>query len=260
MSDQERFFYGQGRVSLAELDATTGLPGKFDYLGDVSALAPKFATEKVQHKESNSGQRGLAASFDIDKTLTLDITIHKLDADNVAKFTRGSVTQTAAGTATAEALEDELVVGDYVYLDNPGVSDVVITDSAGTPATLVEGTDYSVEDANFGRIKILNVGTYVQPFKAAYSYTACRSVGLLKAAQKNYALRYEGIDLANNDAAVMVDFYKVAPSVLQQLDLITSGNDVAGSQVTADVLQDTTRSAASALGQFGSIRYVGVTA
>lgn len=259
MSD-ERFYYGQGRVSLAEIDATTGLPGLFVYVGDVSVLTPKFATDKVQHKESNTGQRSLAASFDIDKTCTIDMTMHKVDPENIAKFTRGTVVQTASGTVTAETLPDTLAEGDIVYLKNPGASAIVITDSAGTPATLVEDTDYFVEDANFGRIRIGPPGSYTQPFKVAYSYSARRSVGIFKASQKNYALKYEGLDLANSDAPVMVDFYKVAPSVLQQLDLITTGNDTASMQVTSDVLQDPTKPASGDLGQFGNISYIGLAA
>lgn len=255
----DQFFYGQGRVSFAEINATTGALGKWRYVGDVSALTPKFTTEQVKHIESNSGQRVEVANFDISKSVAVDLTMHSLDTDNLALALRSAVVTTAGGTATAESLGTGLVVGDVVYLANPGVSALVITDSTGTPLTLVDGTDYTV-DAPFGRVTILNVGTYVQPFKAAYTYADRKAVGMFTAPQKNYALRYEGLDLANQNAPVMVDFYKVAPSVLQQLDLITTGTDVAGMQVTAAALADQSKPATGGLGQFGSITKIGAVA
>lgn len=252
------FSYGKGRISLAELDPNTGARGKWRYIGDVSAAGIKLSTEKVQHVESNTGQNGLAASFQIKKAAALDLTLHELNADNLALVTNGGTNTVAAGSATAEALDSDLVAGDYVYTLNQGISALVITDSAGTPATLVEGTDYELSDADFGRIKILNVGTYVQPFKAAYSYRARSEVGMFTAGQKHYALRYEGINLAYNNRPEVVDLYKIAPDVIQELSLIASGNDVAGAQVSSDILLDSSKSAAGALGQYGNIKHVAV--
>ena len=253
MSDE--FFYGQGRISLAERDATTGVPGKFIYVGDVSVLTGKMTTTQVKHMESNSGQRSLAASFTVEKAMTVDMTLHSLSTANLAIAMRGAVVTTAGGTATAESLGASLDVGDVVYLANPGVSSLVITDSTGTPLTLVKDTDYAV-DENFGRITILSVGAYVQPFKAAYTYAARSAVGMFTTAQKYYALRYEGLDLANGNVPVIADYYKVSPGVLQELQHITTGTDVAGMAITGDVLLDSNKPATGPLGQFGSITKV----
>lgn len=252
----DNFLYGKGRVSLALIDPATGTPGKYRYLGDVSALSVKLSIDKVEHIESNTGKNGLAVSFPIKSAATVDMTMHQVDADNLAVALYGEKTSTAAGSATAETLETGLAAGDYTYLANPGVSSVVLTDSAGTPATLVEGTDYTVDDADFGRIKILNVGTYVQPFKAAYSYRSRNSVGMFTTGQQHYALKYEGVNLADNNLPVIVDLYKVAPEPLQELGLISTGNGVAGMQVSAGVLQDSSKPVNGALGQYGSIQQV----
>ncbi|HXD35433.1 MAG TPA: hypothetical protein VN624_02190 [Rhodanobacter sp.] len=254
MSD--KFFYGKGRVSLAELDASTGVPGAWRYIGDVSALSPKLTTEQVKHVESNSGQNIEVVNFDISKSMAIDATLHSLDADNLAMMLRGAVTTTAGGTASAESLGTTVAVGDEIYLANPGVSDLVITDSTGTPLTLTEGTDYDI-DAAAGRVTIKNVGTYMQPFKAAYTYAARKTVSIFTTAQKYYALRYDGLDLANSNAPVRLDLYKVSAGVLQELAMISTGNDVAGMQVTFAALGDQSKSPTSGLGQFGSITRVG---
>lgn len=258
MSDQ--FFYGQGRISLAERDAVTGVPGKFIYVGDVSLLTGKMTATQVKHVESNSGQRSLAASFTVEKAMTVDMTMHNLSAANLAIAMRGTVIETPSGTVTAESLGAAVAVGDQVFLANPGVSGLIITDSAsGSPATLQPGVDYNV-DVRFGRIDILKVGTYVQPFKAAYTYASREAVGIFTTAQKYYALRYEGVDLANGNAPVLVDYYKVAPGVLQELQHITSGTDVAGMAIAGDILLDDKKPATGPMGQFGSIVRVGASA
>jgi hypothetical protein len=251
----ETYSYLQGRIYLALNDPTTGLPGAFRAVGDVSAFAVKLTIEKVEHKESQSGQRALVRSFPIGKAANIDMTLHQVDADNLALVTNGTISSKVSGTVTAESLPAALVAGDQVSLANPGVSALVLTDSTGTPLTLVEGTDYTI-DGNFGRVTILNVGTYVQPFKAAYSYTATKSVGMFTTGQKYYTLRYEGINLAEGNAPVIVDLYKVAPEPLQQLALISTGNDVDGMQISAGVLLDSAKPSAGVLGQFGSITQV----
>lgn len=252
----ETYYYGQGRISIAIRDALTGVPGAYRWVGDVSALTVKLATEKVEHKESHSGQRGLARSFPIGKTATIDMTLHQIDTDNLSLALYGTSTSTIGGTVTAEALPADLVVGDEVRLANPGVSALVLTDSTPTtPKTLVLDTDYTVDPA-FGRITILNITGLVQPFQAAYTYAARKAVGMFTTGQPNIALRYEGVNLAENNAPVLTEFYKVAPDPLQELALITTGNDVAGMAITAAVLLDSNKPAGGALGQFGSITQV----
>lgn len=252
----ETYYYGQGRIFLAERDASTGVPGAYRWVGDVSAFSIKLAVEKVEHKESYSGQRALVRSFPIGKSATIDMTLHQVDTDNLSLTLNGTTTTTAGGTATNEALPTGMANGQSASLANPGVSSVVITDStSGTPLTLTAGTDYTV-DEGVGRVTILNIGSFVQPFKAAYTYADRKSVGMFTTGQKNFTLRYEGVNLAEGNAPVVAELYKLAPDPLAELALITSGNDVAGMQITGGVLLDSNKSASGALGQFGAITQV----
>lgn len=256
----ETYLYGQGRISMALRDAITGVPGRYVYVGDVSACTTKLTAEKAKHVESNSGQRGTVRSFSIGKSCELDMTWHQFDTDNLAILLQGTAQATVAGTVTAETIAGPLAAGDVFYLQNPGVSNVVIKDSTGTPKTLVLDTDYVIEDAAFGRCRLINIGTYTLPFLADYSYAARKSVGMFTTGQKEYALRYEGVNLAEGNAPIMADYYKVAPDVLAELALITSGNDVAGMQVTGEVLRDTSKPHTGVLGQYGHITQVGAAA
>ena len=258
MSSQlERYRYGKGRLKLALVVA--GVVGEFVWQGDVSQLNFGFTEERVKHRESYSGNNGLARDFGTGADLTVNWTMNDDNLENTAPFVRGSLTNTAAGTVTSENLPNPIVVGTEYVLANPGISNLVITDSAGTPA-IVPATHYEY-DPRFGTYKFNSLpGTPVWPFKAAYSYAARKQVALLNAAEKVFALRYEGINLAEGGAPEIVEFYRMSAGLLQQLELITSGNSIAGKQVTGSVLIDPTKLANGPMGQYGRMIQVGAAA
>lgn len=256
--EDPNFYYGKGRLSIALRDPVTKVLGPWVWVGDVSALTAKPTVTMVEHKESYSGQSGIARYFPSERALMLDWTFSEFRPSNLALATYGTATSVVSGTVTAEAFPAAMVVGDDHRLANPGVSALVISDSTPTtPLVLVEGTDYEV-DVNFGRVTILNLGAYVQPFKAAYSYQKRTDTGIFTSGQPDASVLYEGINLAENNAPVIAEYYKVAPGVLTELMHITTGTDTAGLAITAGVLIDPTKSATGALGQFGRITQVGV--
>jgi hypothetical protein len=59
------------------------------------------------------------------------------DPVTIAELLRGTIAEIAAGTVTGEVFPATVAVGDVIKLDKPyNVSDLVITDSAGSPVTL----------------------------------------------------------------------------------------------------------------------------
>lgn len=257
MSESEYFYYGQGKLSVAVRNSLAGTIGHYVWVGDVSAFSLKPTVDMIKHRENFSGQNSLLRNIAHTRDLNIDITFAEFRPSGLARDLYGNNVAVAAGTVTGEALPSGLVAGDEVRLANPGVSAVVITDSAGSAATLVEGTDYAV-DLNFGKITILNVGTYVQPFHAAYSYGKRTDTGILTSAQPDIAILYEGVNLAENNAPVIAEIYKVAPATAQEIMLITTGNDTAGRQVTGAALLDSLKPANGPLGRYGRITQVGV--
>lgn len=254
---EETYFYGQGKVEAAPI--VNGVIGKWRWIQDVSAMSIKLAVEKVEHKESFSGQKALVRSFPIGKTATVDMTLHSIGPDNLGMTLYGKVVTKAAGTVTGEVLPAALVAGDLITLANPGVSDVVITDSAATPVVLDEQYYALPADGAYGEVQILSLPlpAPTQPFKAAYGYAATKQVGMFTAPQPTVALRYKGINLAEGGAPVIVELYKVATDPLQELALISDGNSVAGMQISGGILLDTSRPATGDLGQFGRIIQLG---
>ena len=254
---EEIYYYGQGEVDAAEI--VNGVIGPWRWLQDVSAMSVKLQVENVTVKEAWSGEKSTVRKFPIGKDGTVDMTLRSFSPANLALLLHSKVVTKAAGTVTAETLPTDLVAGDIIRLANPGVSDLVITDSAGTPATL-DPQYYALRAAGaFGEVQLLGLPTPAptQPFKAAYGYAATKQVGMFTAKPPVIALRYKGINLAEGGAPVIVELYKVSTDPLQELALITDGNSVAGLPMTGGILRDTSRENDGDLGQFGRIIQLG---
>ena len=253
----ETYFYGQGPIDLAVI--TNNVTGPWVWIGDVSELTGAFAEETVAHRESYTGKKSKAREFGIQQDMTWSATLHSLSPENLARFTQGTTTTTAAGSVTGGTMPSGLVGGDMVSLANPGGYSLGITDSAGNPATLAPA-NYEL-DAGHGSLTLLSLPTTpapTQPFKAAYQYAARTEVSFLSATSRpTVALRYRGINLAEGGAPVVLELYKLAPGLLQSLSLISSGTDVAGMQVSFSSLLDTRKPANGPLGQFGRLMQVG---
>lgn len=167
----------QGPIFMGDYDAINGKAAS-GYLVNLqkigcanSKLSITLSRSTKDIKESCSGNKLTFAQIETEKSAECALDMADFDKDMLAYALGGTLTAVTGSTVTGEAFPT-MAVGDTNSLKYTDVSSVVITDSAGTPATLVLNTDYSIESAAHGLISILNVGTYVQPFKAAYTYAA----------------------------------------------------------------------------------------
>ncbi|MDI3489559.1 MAG: hypothetical protein PWP11_836 [Thauera sp.] len=244
----ETYYFGQGKVFSRPYN-TSG--AKWRWWGDVSALNLAANVEKVTHLESFSGNRGIVRDIPISKAMTVNATIHQLDTESLALLIYGAATTVAAGTVAAESL-GTVAPGDLLKLAYGGVSSLVITDSDTVPVT-IDDAHYEL-DARFGSIEIKTLPTSpapVMPLKAAYSYSGGKQVNFLTQPQPIVEFRYEGINLAEGNAPVVVEFYKLATNPLQDLALITGGGALAGVSIECAVQIDSSKPATGLLGQFG---------
>jgi hypothetical protein len=223
---------------------------KFRDVGNVPALRVSLATDTLQHKESRTGNRLVDLRLVRERSATITMTLENFSKANLQLLLQGTTTSVVSGSASNETFATGLVVGDIVALLHPFVSSVVVTDSAGSPAILVAGTDYTV-DANSGMVTILNLGSYTQPFKAAYSYTETDYVQMFKEATKERFLRFAGLNTANSNKPVVVELYRVIFDPAQNLDLIN--DELAQFELEGSVLYDSTRDLDATLGGFGRI-------
>lgn len=97
------YFSGQGVVMLASKLAS-GKPGRLRPVGNVSDLKITAAATVVNHKESQTGQRGTDLRLQTGVEGGLSMTMENFDRYNLAQALRGNITPVAGATIVAEAI------------------------------------------------------------------------------------------------------------------------------------------------------------
>jgi hypothetical protein len=214
MSGTPMIYSGQGPVYIGEFDAVNGKAAS-GYLKNVQAvgcaasvLKTSPTVNKKTIKESCSGQRLPLAKITTEKMLGVELTMQQFDRDMLAMALYGAAAVVAGSTVTGEVFPT-VAVGDFVHLKHPGVSSVALKDSAGSPATLTAGTHYSVDSANHGRIKILNLASFVQPFKADYTYAGYSNIPAFTLASVTRGIILDAVNTADANKPVRVMIPKV---------------------------------------------------
>jgi hypothetical protein len=245
------YFSGQGKLFIASRD-NAGNPLAFAFVGNVPSLAFALNTDELAHKESTTGQRLTDHRMIRGKDASIKFTLEDFSVANLALALYGAKSVQSGASVTNEAFPNPVAVDDYVRLNFPKVSSLVVRDSAGTPATLVLDTHYTVESLDHGMIQIKSLGAFTQPFKANYTYAQHTRVGFFTQPAPERYLRFEGINTEDNNAPMLVEFYRARLAPLAELPLITE--DMSKMEMTGGLLYDDFRASDTTLGQFG--RYV----
>lgn len=255
MSD---LYFGHGEAWAATRTAG-GLASDFTLaLPEINSLSISIEREMVEHvtKRTAIASKDLKVTRMTTMTGTLNCSTHTKEM--LALYLYGNVAADAGGSFTAEAFEDTSIVANQIVPAPNGrthLSSIVVTDSAGSPATLTLNTDYEIVDADAGLIKFLGtVGSFTQPFKIAGSEGAGSSVGLLTQRVYEKWLRFKGINIADSDAIVVVDLYRVQFNPASQWQLLNDGSDVNAYEIEFEVLVDTTKAVDATLGRHGRYR------
>ncbi|QIN95177.1 hypothetical protein DLP3_014 [Stenotrophomonas phage vB_SmaS_DLP_3] len=247
------YFSGQGKVFIAERDSVTGRPKQFRFVGNVPELSITMSVDTLEHKESMSGSRLTDLRITREKTCEMSFSLEDFSVENLELGMYGTVSELALATVTAEVLPLALKKGDYVRLDNPKVSAVVVKDGSASPVTLVEGTDYVIESADFGTIQIIGDLTgKTQPLTVAYSSAAGgKNVNMFTQPAKERWIRFEGLNTADENKPVLIELYRTILDPMGELAVIS--DDLLKLELSGGVLYDQTKIANAALGQFGRI-------
>lgn len=246
------YYSGQGKIYLHSRDSN-GNMGAGRYIGKTANGAKLgLQTTTQTRKESETGQRLTATRYITEKNATVEFQIEEWSRENIAFMLWGAEAVIAAGSVTAEALPSGLAVGDQILTAKAGISSVVVKDSAGTPATLVADTDYRVVNAASGRLEILNLGSYTQPFTVDYANAIAYNTPMFSTTPGDWWLVFEGLNTQDSDAAVTVELYKCSLDPLAEL--VLKAEDITTFTITGSALYDDTKAADAELGVFGRVR------
>lgn len=245
----------QGQLFIAERSLNGAFLTGYEFVGDVDKfqIKPKQKFDDIQ--ESQSGLGLTSAHIVTETAVDAEFTVLDIKFSNWARaMWGGSSPAVASGSVTGEAIT--LYNGQMTPLAHPGVSSVVIT---STP-TLTVSTDYVVDAVN-GTLTVPSTSSNVAagtPVTGTVAYTKAAYLGKVQAfitAQRYYALRLHGRNMAQGGEPVTVTVNQVTFDMAKTLDFISKKHlsfDMSGM-----CLQDTTvalPSAVTDLSQFFAVR------
>ncbi len=148
------YYSGQGVVLVGDRNETTGKPENLLPVGNVSDLKITIGTTNLEHKESQTGQRGIDLRLTTETKCTLSMTMENFIASNLATALRGTTTRKLGAAITGEAVK--AYFGGVSPLENLNVSTVVVKRGATTLIAYVDDAtayDYKL-NAAAGSIQI----------------------------------------------------------------------------------------------------------
>ena len=233
-----KYFSGQGVVMLATRDVSGNAEG-FVPVGNVSGLTLGISTTDFEHKESQTGARGVDLVITQEIGLTLSMVMESIDAANMALAMQGTASDVPSGTGVALTIT-AAKLGKIHDLGFLSVSNVVIQDD-GDLITYVEGDNYILNEAT-GSIRIMTAAEQTTAGAVAsiaeddelhvvFDNAAAKQLDALNAVKPERWLRFEGLNTADNNEPVVVDIFKGQIQPLAELALINEEL----SQMTVDV-------------------------
>lgn len=178
---------GRGEA-LFKRRTTAGVGYEFLSLGNVSELSVTGNDTNVELANFLTADGGNYAEALDQRDISGTLTLHELNADNIALLTAGNVTYytQAATPVVAESLSTAAVLGATYQTAKRQITSVVVKQGA---TTLVLGTDYTIPDANPGLIKLLSTGGATAGAALTVDYTP---TVLATTAQKTVSMFTEG--------------------------------------------------------------------
>jgi hypothetical protein len=244
-------YAGQGPITIGDWDATLKTlknQRQVSVASRVLKLSLERNTETI--KESISGSRLDYLEYETGKSGTIEMEIQEFDADMLAQAFYSTATAVTGATVSTEEAPT-VAAGDLYHTQHPKISALVITDSTDvTPVTLTENTHYRVDDADYGRIKFLDVAGLTQPLHLAYTYAARTQIKPFTATNVIKGVIFDGVSTADGSKS-RVMLPRISFSPIADFDFI---NETAASlKLTGKMLLADVAANDPILGKFGTI-------
>ncbi|WP_157314563.1 hypothetical protein [Chitinibacter sp. GC72] len=230
MAFQKRSFVGKGKLYLGRFGSNN-----LQRIGNTSKLSLSIDEETKELADYENPGGGIADALSRIKDAKITLTLHNLNAANLALALYGDSDAIAAGTVTAEVHTAHL--GALIRLAKLGASAVVVTNEAGT-TTYAADTDYQVSGAG---LVILESGTIPDgsAIKVNYAYGAQHIIEAISSTGLEFTLAFDGMNEADSGKPCVVDLWRVRFTPVKSLDLID--DDFAKLELEGKLLKDETR-------------------
>lgn len=237
----EKYISLQGKLFLAEL--VNGVAGAFRAVGNTPELKLKFSADKVEHRESMTGNRSVDAVMYKDPKLELSGSLEDASNENIALLMSGKSIQVNEKTITDTAL-GAVATNTLIDLGLNKLSDVKFKDDTNAD---IPADKYDL-DPTFGTV------TFHADYKAVtWSGKAGATVRTTIGSQigsRKFAVLFKGKDTYTGDK-VSIRLWQIEFTPDTEMDLIQ--DDFAKYSLDATALANVSKSEDSELGPFGTI-------
>lgn len=240
MSD---YYYGQGKLYLARRNSA-GQALSWRWVGDVSALNIELEFEEKKSRASVGGRLVNSQRYITAIEGKITSTWHEFSAANLQILLEARSLPQTPDIYAQDVLPKGIEAGDRVTLRNPNVWGVSIEG-------MLDGDDYVV-DRLWGAITFLSTPV-VQPVVVNYQHPGNTVLPFAESITEEFSLRYEGVNLAENNRPVLVEIYRVSLDPVATLTLINAETELNGLETTANILYDGQKSNDELLGRLGRI-------
>lgn len=234
MSTLNKPFKGSGEIMIRERLAGVG----FDEFGNCSALTFAINETKSTQKDYRTTQGGNAASSSTIDDVTGSITGLSYQRNVLAIALRGLVEVIEATPIVDEVIS--INVGKAIKLahipDKTATITVQDNTDDATRIDLVEGTDYNIVGSMLKLTAYAPLVGDTAPGVVSYTPKVQYKIKGLSSTTTEYELVFNGYNLADNDAPVMMNVFRIKFSAAQALDLITE--DYSELPIEFEVLSD----------------------
>lgn len=232
MARSTHAYLGSGECKMR----VVGSAAPFLAIGNASALVFGAALDQKSLKNFRKPGGGTYAQVNRVSDVSVNLTVHDLNGENLARASGGAVSSQAAGTVT-----DELVVaykGGTTPLSRPPAT-ITTVEPAGGGAAYAVNVDYVLTP---GGINVLSTGAIPNVVAGApniqvtYTNTLQTVVQAMVNSGLEYELLFEGLNEAESDLPVIVHAYRVKFAPAQAINFI--GDDFAALELTGTSLAD----------------------
>lgn len=242
----ETYYYGQGKVYLARR-GDDGCPGAWRWVGDVSAFNINIAVEQHVTKISRGGRLLQSRRVITSSSASVTSTWHDFSVENVSALLLSTPVVEPFAIRESVDLPKKVQKGEMYTLPHTRVFNVTI-------AELTPTIDYEVEPL-WGGITFLTT-PIKQPVTVSYEHLQNVSIPLSGFDDVEYALRYQGVNLAEEQSHVLIELYRLNFDPLSVINIISSGNNLAGMESVSQLFADMSNQRSSLFGYFGRIQFV----
>lgn len=238
MTKQSDYYYGQGKVYFAPYMSGTA---KWHWVGDVSSMKLNFEFDEQYSKRSIAGRLVNHKRFITFTGGNITATWFERSFENLELMLYGT-SATRKQSWQRERLNG--ITAGMTILLKQNIRDITIDG-------LIEYVDFVV-NYELGSIQFITTPVK-QPFIVEYDYSSVSGVGILNSSPVELAMRYDGINLANEYKPIFIELYRLSIDLVETISLIDSKSEFSSVETVMQLLPDGKKSPKSDFGLFGRI-------